>query len=231
MLISILGAQTFSPGNWHNQFKVGLGLDLSSGTQVVLKAATPNGAAPSSGGDAGSPSGSCSTGSTAPVTPAPRSRPQGNDQITVTVPGKAATSVVNLIEHDRQAGLPPGAAVRALHRRPTPAATPTGQAERRPRRPRRAPATASATASPTPSASSTASASAKASTSDVSAELASPTRHHHASTASAKATTSSSTAKATATPEGDRHPERQPGCHRRRRPPPTATRRRSARPR
>ena len=46
MVISILGAQTFSPGNWHNQFKVNLGLDLSSGTQVVLKAATPKGAVP-----------------------------------------------------------------------------------------------------------------------------------------------------------------------------------------
>lgn len=40
MLISVLGNETFSPGNWHQQFKVGLGLDLSSGTQVVLKAET-----------------------------------------------------------------------------------------------------------------------------------------------------------------------------------------------
>ncbi len=39
MLISITGSQTFNPGNWHKQFKVGLGLDLSSGTEVVLKAA------------------------------------------------------------------------------------------------------------------------------------------------------------------------------------------------
>ena len=38
MLISILGSQTFSPGNWQHQFKVGLGLDLSSGTEVTLKA-------------------------------------------------------------------------------------------------------------------------------------------------------------------------------------------------
>ncbi len=37
MLFSILGSATFSPGKWHQQFKVGLGLDLSSGTQVVLQ--------------------------------------------------------------------------------------------------------------------------------------------------------------------------------------------------
>ncbi len=43
MLISITGSQTFNPGNWHKQFKVGLGLDLSSGTEVVLKAQTAKG--------------------------------------------------------------------------------------------------------------------------------------------------------------------------------------------
>ena len=46
MLISVLGKETFSPGNWHQQFKVALGLDLSSGTQVVLKAETHNGQPP-----------------------------------------------------------------------------------------------------------------------------------------------------------------------------------------
>ena len=43
MFFSITGSQTFNPGNWHKQFKVGLGLDLSSGTEVVLKAATTKG--------------------------------------------------------------------------------------------------------------------------------------------------------------------------------------------
>ena len=43
MLISILGGQTFSPGKWQQQFKVGLGLDLSSGTEVVLQAHDPQG--------------------------------------------------------------------------------------------------------------------------------------------------------------------------------------------
>ncbi len=97
MLISILGAQTFNPGNWHNQFKVALGLDLSSGTQVVLKAATPNGAVPSAQAMQASVgvlenrvNGTGNSGA--------QVQTQGNDQITVTVPGKAATSVVNLID-------------------------------------------------------------------------------------------------------------------------------------
>ena len=37
MLIGITGSQTFNPGNWQHQFKVGLGLDLSNGTEVVLQ--------------------------------------------------------------------------------------------------------------------------------------------------------------------------------------------------
>jgi preprotein translocase subunit SecD len=37
MLVSVLGKETFSPRNWDHQVKAGLGLDLSSGTQVVLK--------------------------------------------------------------------------------------------------------------------------------------------------------------------------------------------------
>src|SRR5579872_7426476 len=46
MLVSITGKDTFRPGAWHQQFRVGLGLDLSSGTEVVLQAQTPNGRPP-----------------------------------------------------------------------------------------------------------------------------------------------------------------------------------------
>src|SRR5580698_8785126 len=97
MLISILGGQTISPGNWQNQFKVSLGLDLSSGTQVVLKAATLKNQVPSSDAMQASVgvlenrvNGTGNSGA--------QVQTQGNDQITVTVPGKAATSVVDLID-------------------------------------------------------------------------------------------------------------------------------------
>ena len=49
MLLSVTGKDTFSPGKWHQQVRVGLGLDLSSGTQVELQAETGNGKAPPAG--------------------------------------------------------------------------------------------------------------------------------------------------------------------------------------
>jgi preprotein translocase subunit SecD len=195
MLISILGAQTFNPGNWHNQFKVGLGLDLSSGTEVVLKAATPNGAAPSAAEMQASigvllnrVNGTGNSGAQVAT--------QGNDQITVTVPGKAATSVVDLISTTAKLAFRP-----VLLQEPyTPVATtpakvtPTGSPSATPS------GTASSTA--TPAASPTASASTKASTSDVSAKLVSPTTSATATTsakASASATAATATPKASAT--------------------------------
>ncbi len=48
MLLGIVGGNLFSPSQWHKDFKVGLGLDLSSGTQVTMKATTPTGGIPSS---------------------------------------------------------------------------------------------------------------------------------------------------------------------------------------
>src|SRR3984885_5912080 len=201
MLISILGAQTFNPGNWHNQFKVALGLDLSSGTQVVLKAATPNGAVPSAQAMQASVgvlenrvNGTGNSGA--------QVQTQGNDQITVTVPGKAATSVVNLIDttaklafrpvllSEAYTGVSTAPAAKATG---SPSPTPSGSASR----------TATPTGSPPPSVSSSPSATAKASTSDVSAKLASSPTATPTSTASAKTSTSpSATPSASATPSG-----------------------------
>jgi preprotein translocase subunit SecD len=46
MLIGIVGSNIGSPGKWHQDFKVGLGLDLSSGTQATLRAVTEKGKTP-----------------------------------------------------------------------------------------------------------------------------------------------------------------------------------------
>jgi preprotein translocase subunit SecD len=43
MVVSVIGGNLFRPADWHKSFKVGLGLDLSSGTSVTLQAVTPNG--------------------------------------------------------------------------------------------------------------------------------------------------------------------------------------------
>ena len=47
MLLGNVGTNLFSPSQWHKDFKVGLGLDLSSGTQLSMKAAAPGGGTPS----------------------------------------------------------------------------------------------------------------------------------------------------------------------------------------
>ena len=95
MLISITGKETFNPSKWHSQFKVGLGLDLSNGTQVVLKAATTQGT-PSPGAMQQAISvlesrvnGTGNSGA--------QVQQQGADLINVTVPGQPAQSVIDLV--------------------------------------------------------------------------------------------------------------------------------------
>src|SRR6201999_3947654 len=46
MLVGVVGSNIGSPGKWQQDFKVGLGLDLSSGTQATLRAVTQKGQAP-----------------------------------------------------------------------------------------------------------------------------------------------------------------------------------------
>jgi preprotein translocase subunit SecD len=42
LLIGILGGSLFQPAHWGSRFKVGRGLDISSGTTIALKAVTPS---------------------------------------------------------------------------------------------------------------------------------------------------------------------------------------------
>ena len=106
MLISVLGNETLSPGKWHQQFKVGLGLDLSSGTSVVLKAATHDGKPPASGEMQQAISvlqsrvnGTGNSGA--------QVQQQGGDMINVTVPGKPSTEVFSLLTHTSQMSVRP----------------------------------------------------------------------------------------------------------------------------
>jgi preprotein translocase subunit SecD len=106
MLISVLGNETLSPGKWHQQFKVGLGLDLSSGTEVVLKAQTHDGNPPASGEMRQAISvlqsrvnGTGNSGA--------QVQQQGSDTINVTVPGKPSYNVVNLVSHASQMSVRP----------------------------------------------------------------------------------------------------------------------------
>ena len=189
MLFSITGNQTFSPGNWQHQFKVGLGLDLSSGTEIVLKAATVKGA-PS--GDAMQQAISVlesrvnGTGNSGAQV-----QQQGSDLINVTVPGKAPGDVLNLVSSTAKLAFRPvlleqpytGPAVTPSV---SPSATPTSSGT----------GSAGATSSPAPSTSATASASASAKAS-AQAYAARAVGSAATPTSSASAT---STAKASATP-------------------------------
>jgi preprotein translocase subunit SecD len=201
MLIGITGSQTFNPSNWHKQFKVGLGLDLSSGTAVVLKAATIKDTAPSAGSMQQAISvlesrvnGTGNSGAQVQQT--------GPDLITVTVPGKAPQDVINLVSSTAKLAFRPvllegpytgnpKITVPSTSPSPTtsPSGTPTSTSTARP---------GAGSSSPTPSTS--ASASAKASTNAVGARLAGQATPTASSTAKASPTaTSSSAAAATST--------------------------------
>ena len=180
MLISITGKDTFSPGKWHQQFKVGLGLDLSSGTQVVLQAHTAKGV-PSTGAMQQAISVLLSrvngTGNSGAQV-----QQQGADLINVSIPGQPPENVLKLVSTTAKMSFRPVLLVEPYSR------TSTGKSPAKPS------SSATPTSSATPSASR--SASPKSSTAALSARLASPT-------ATPKASTS---AKATATPSASASP-------------------------
>jgi preprotein translocase subunit SecD len=158
MLLGILGGNLLSPSQWHKDFKVGLGLDLSSGTQVTMKATTPTGGIPSSTemNEAISiilarVNGTGNSGA--------QVQTEGNQDLNVSVPGKtteqteALVSTTALLNFRQTLLFEPytGATTPSASPSPSPSASPSASAKASP----------SASASPTPSTSSTAKTSAK----------------------------------------------------------------------
>lgn len=173
MLISITGKETFNPGKWHQQFKVGLGLDLSSGTEVVLQAHTAKGV-PSAGAMQQAISVLLSrvngTGNSGAQV-----QQQGADLINVSIPGQPPENVLKLVSTTAKMAFRPVLLVEPY----------TGAATSSP--------AAKPSSTPTPSAST--SASPKASTNALSERLASPT-----ATATPTATASATPSSAASTP-------------------------------
>lgn len=128
MLIGITGKETFSPANWHQQFKVGLGLDLSSGTQVVLKAYTMKGTPPTAG-DMNTAIGILESRVNGTGTTGATVVQQGTDQINVSVPGKNEQQVINLVSNTARLAFRP-VLLWEPYTKPgaTPSATPSGTA-------------------------------------------------------------------------------------------------------
>jgi len=96
MLLAIVGGNLFNPSQWHKDFKIGLGLDLSSGTQLTMKATTLNGGIPSA--DEMNEAKSIilsrvnATGNTGAQV-----QTQGSDILNVSVPGKTTQQTEQLV--------------------------------------------------------------------------------------------------------------------------------------
>ena len=105
MVISVLGNETLSPGKWQQQFKVSLGLDLSSGTEVVLKAETHDGKPPC--GEMQQAISVLQSRVNGNGISGAQVQQQGSDMINVTVPGKPVYNIVNLVSQASQMSVRP----------------------------------------------------------------------------------------------------------------------------
>jgi preprotein translocase subunit SecD len=148
LFLMIAGSNLFQPASWHKDFQIHLGLDLTSGTTVSLKAQTPKGGTPKATEMTQALQIMQSRVYGAGFTEA-QIQQQGSDVITVSVPGANSQQVVDLV----------GQTAQLRFRQVLLVAPNTGAAAATPT------PSASASATPTPSASSTAKASPSASAS------------------------------------------------------------------
>jgi preprotein translocase subunit SecD len=96
MLLGVLGPKLFAPGQWEHRFKVGLGLDLSSGTQVTLRAQTLTGKAPSTD-EMNAAVGVIESRVNGTGNSGAQVQPQGPNLLVVTVPGKGSQQTIELV--------------------------------------------------------------------------------------------------------------------------------------
>jgi preprotein translocase subunit SecD len=204
MLLGALGGDLFSPGHWHKDFKVGLGLDLSSGTRVTMKAVPPSGGIPSSAemNEAISiilarVNGTGNSGA--------QVQTQGNQDLTVSVPGKSSQQTVSLVSTTAYLNFRQTLLYQGYTGPATPSATPSASASASPAV--SSSPSASASASPTPSTSSTAKTSAKivpaASASATPSTSASAKAGSSASASASPSPSASSSAPSSSTALGD----------------------------
>jgi preprotein translocase subunit SecD len=173
VILAIVGADLASPGKWSSNFRVHLGLDLTSGTTVALQAVKPGGGVPTRAEMQQAIQIMDNRVNGAGVTEAQVVQ-QGNDIINISVPGQSAQAVVSKVSRTAELQFRQVLLVA----------------------PNTSPATA--TTSPSPSASASPSSSAKASPSDSAKASPSPSASGVASPA-ASATPSSAPTPATST--------------------------------
>ena len=171
MLLALLGGNLFSPGQWHKDFRIGLGLDLSSGTVLSMKATTLSGGTPSAS-DLNEAKSIILSRVNASGNTGAQVQTQGNDILNVSVPGKTSEQTEQLVSETavlnfRQTLLyqPYSATGNTT---PATSASPSASASASPS------ASASSTAKATPSPSASASSTAKATPSPSASASASP---------------------------------------------------------
>jgi preprotein translocase subunit SecD len=96
LVLAILGSDLASPGSWSKNFRVHLGLDLTSGTTVELRAVKPGGRPPTAS-DMQQAIQIMENRVNANGTTEAQVQQQGSDIINVSVPGQSAQQVVNLV--------------------------------------------------------------------------------------------------------------------------------------
>ena len=98
LLLAIVGSSIASPGQWGKDFKVHLGLDLTSGTTVALKAQAPKGVSSAQfAADMTQAKNIMTSRVDGAGFTAATVQQQGSDIINVAVPGAGTQKVVNLV--------------------------------------------------------------------------------------------------------------------------------------
>jgi preprotein translocase subunit SecD len=98
LLLGVLAGSLFQPAGWHKRFKVGLGLDLTSGTTLTLQAVPPRGTtATQLASDMSTAESIMSNRVNGAGFNGASVTTQGTNLINVTVPGQGSAEVVNLV--------------------------------------------------------------------------------------------------------------------------------------
>jgi preprotein translocase subunit SecD len=98
LLLGVLAGSLAQPSNWHKRFKVGLGLDLTSGTTVTLQAEPPKGTTPSQlAADMNTAQSIMLSRVNGAGFSGPSVTTEGTNLINVTVPGQGSQQVINLV--------------------------------------------------------------------------------------------------------------------------------------
>jgi preprotein translocase subunit SecD len=186
MLLALVGGNLFSPGQWHKDFRIGLGLDLSSGTELSMQATTLTGGTPSAA-DLNEAKTIILSRVNASGNTGAQVQTQGNNILNVSVPGKTTEQTEKLVSETALLNfrqtllyLPYGATAS-----PASTATPGASASASPS----ASSSSTATTTPSPSASATSTAKTSAKIVPAASTSASPKA---TSTASSSASASAS---------------------------------------